>query len=587
MDSQIEEIKKRIDIAEFIGAYIPLKKLGRNFKGLCPFHQEKTPSFTVSPERQIWHCFGACGEGGDAIKFLMKLENLTFSEALQVLAEKAGVKLKKADFHDQDWLQKEKDLRINTLAAEYFAYVLTNTHWGEKALTYLEKRGIKNSTSKLFQIGYAPSSWDSLLRFLKKKKFSEEEVHTCGLLVKNDRGHYYDRFRGRIMFPIKDARGNIIGFSGRLLDQDSAQAKYINTPETFLYHKRESLFGIHLAKEAIKQKQNVFLVEGEFDMVTPYQMGVKNIVAIKGSAVTKEQLMVLRRFTSCITLTLDSDNAGDEAMRRAIEEAEGMEFEINVVQFVEGKDPDEAARKNAISFHQALNSKVSFYDYLLSSAKKRYPYQEAFGKKKIAEEMTPYLLRIKNPIVQAHYVKKLSQLIDLSEQSVFQLFRKESLKKKMKFVSPVKKQVTEKRREELIQKYLVSFILQSDNPYQISEHVFREAQIEDFTLRAVQRICEMFVEYRQTHPDRFDGIEFNNLLSAELQPVSDEIYLFATLESELMKEGVEKLSMEVKKYSLKRQIAALLDKSDEEKNKEKLPLLLQNLKEVEKRLSSL
>ncbi len=286
MEDVIAEIKKKIDIISFIGSFISVKKSGRNYKALCPFHQEKTPSFVISPDRQIWHCFGACQDGGDIIRFLMKWENITFIEALRELAEKAGVKLAKVNLEDKTWKKKERLLSINFLASEFFEYILQKTSIGEKAQSYLKKRKLDPRISKKFQLGYAPASWDSLLNFLKKKKFSEYEIVESGLMVKSERGRIYDRFRGRLIFPIKDARENVIGFSGRTLDENVKEAKYINTPETPLYHKRETLFGINVAKEAIKNEKNVMIVEGEFDVISPFQQGIENIVAIKGSALT-------------------------------------------------------------------------------------------------------------------------------------------------------------------------------------------------------------------------------------------------------------------------------------------------------------
>src|SRR3989344_690284 len=275
MENIIESIKRKIDIIDYINSFIPLKKTGRNYKSLCPFHQERTPSFVVSPDRQIWHCFGSCQEGGDIFKFLMKWENLTFSEAIKELAEKAGVKLTKLDLADKVWKKKEKLYAINTLAAEFFEYVLEKTGFGKKAFEYLKNRSLDAKLIKKFQLGYAPMSWDSLLKYLGKKKFTGSDIFESGLLVKSPRGSMYDRFRGRLIFPIKDARSNIIGFSGRSLEDIPKEAKYINTPETLLYHKRETLYGIDLAKEAVKKEKNIILVEGEFDMITPYQMCIK------------------------------------------------------------------------------------------------------------------------------------------------------------------------------------------------------------------------------------------------------------------------------------------------------------------------
>ncbi|MEK7177415.1 MAG: DNA primase, partial [Patescibacteria group bacterium] len=334
MENQIEEIKRKIDIVEFIGSFVTLKKVGRNFKAVCPFHQEKSPSFVVSPDRGIWHCFGACGEGGDSIKFLMKWENITFIEALKELAKKTGIKLilNKISFEDKIWQKKERYLGMNQLASEFFHYILSKTDFGKKASEYLKGRLLNKSIIDKFELGYSPSSWDSLKLFLKKKKYEEEEVFENGLLVKSERGSYYDRFRGRLMFPLKDSRNNVLGFSGRILSGgNDKEAKYVNTPETPIYHKRECLFGINLALEEIKKQKNVYIVEGELDMITPYQHGYSNFVAVKGTALTNEQLKLLKRYTDKITLMMDADVAGIESIKRGIDEAEKFDFEIRVV----------------------------------------------------------------------------------------------------------------------------------------------------------------------------------------------------------------------------------------------------------------
>ncbi|MEK7070243.1 MAG: DNA primase, partial [Patescibacteria group bacterium] len=290
----IEEIKRKLDVVEFIGSHITLKKAGRNFKANCPFHQEKSASFVVSPERQIWHCFGACQEGGDVIRFLMKWENIPFVEALQELAKRTGVKLDTFDIQDSQWKKKEALIRVNNSAKDFYHYILTQSAIGKKAREYLAARNINEKIIETFQLGYAPQSWDSLIKFLIKKSFAQADLKDTGLTVTGKNNSLYDRFRGRIMFPINDTRGNNIGFSGRVLVEEDSKdgAKYVNTPETPLYHKRESLFGIHLAKDAIKKEGNVFLVEGEFDAISMYQSGVKNVVAIK-AVYEDDEIMII------------------------------------------------------------------------------------------------------------------------------------------------------------------------------------------------------------------------------------------------------------------------------------------------------
>jgi DNA primase len=588
MENQIEEIKKKIDIIEFIGSFITLKKVGRNFKANCPFHQEKTPSFVVSPERQIWHCFGGCGDGGDIIKFLMKWENITFIEALKELAQKAGVPLKNVDYEDRIWKKKERYFMMNAQTSEFFEYLLNKTKFGKKGLEYLKNRDIKVPIIKKFQLGYSPSSWDSLRLFLKKKNYSDEEISENGLLVKNSRNQYYDRFRGRLMFPLKDARGNIVGFSGRILETESKEAKYINTPETPIYHKRETLFGIDLARDTIKKEKNVFIVEGEFDMITPYAYNFSNFVAIKGAAITTEQLMLLKRYTDKITLFLDTDEAGEEAMKRGIVEAEKMDFDIQVIKINFAKDPDEAVRKNLNAFKKAVEKPIPIYDFIIESAVKKYSDDTPFNKKKIGDEVIPYVERIVNPIVKSYYVKKIAKLLNVEEEGVTNLISK--IKRKIEQKTNYKLNVIPRNKEErqlIIEKYLLSLVFQSEDVDKMSTLIFSVIKSEDFSLPVYKKICSNFLDKKETGK-KFDVNSFVNHLPAEVRPVFDEIYLFDSSEHNLSKENIEKLMFELKRFSLKNQIKKILEeKSENKENNSQLVTITNSLKEVEKKLLSL
>jgi DNA primase len=588
MENPVEEIKKKIDIIDFIGSFITLKKAGRNFKALCPFHNEKTPSFVISPERQIWHCFGACGDGGDVIRFLMKWENITFIEALRELAQKTGVKLTRISLEDKIWKKKERHLTMNLLAAEFYQYILNKTKFGKKGLSYLEKRAIKTPIIDKFQLGYSPNSWDSLKFFLKKKKYEEEEISENGLLVKSEKGSYYDRFRGRLMFPIKDSRDNVIAFSGRSLDEKDKQAKYINSPETFLYHKRETLFGINLAKDEIKKQKNVYLVEGEFDMITPYQNGFSNFVAIKGTALTNEQLLLLKRYTDRITLVFDSDIAGEESMKRGIEEAERLDLETRIVRFETGKDPDEVARNDLTAFKKAVDKPIPIYDYLIDIARKKYPDDNSFSKKKIGDEVVPYIERIINPIVRSHYVKKIARILDVSESSIENLIGQ--IKRKKRQVSSFKISVSKpvpEGRELIVEKYILSFVLQDENIKEIGKKIFNMIKPEFFLLPSYQKIAQSIVEILDKR-DKFDINQFGQELADELRPIFDEIYLFASSDHNLTEENIDKLAREIKRFYLKRKIKMILTEKEENEDKKKqLTVLSDELKEVEKKLVSL
>lgn len=590
MDSPTEQIKKKIDIVEFIGSFISLKKSGRNFKAVCPFHQEKTPSFVVSPDRQIWHCFGACQEGGDIFRFLMKWENITFIEALRELAEKTGVKLQRITIEDKVWKKKERLILMNRLAGEYFNFILFKTDFGKKALDYLNKRQINKKIANKFQLGYAPQSWDSLLRFLKKKKFLDEEILEGGLVVKGERGGSYDRFRGRLIFPIHDARGNIIGFSGRTMDEKEKTAKYINTPETQIYHKRESLFGINLAKEAIKKQNSAVLVEGEFDMINPYQHGFENFVAIKGSAVTKEQLMLIKRYTNKIILALDADTAGEEAVKKGISEAEILDFETNVISFDFAKDPDEAIKTDLERFKKAVSKPVPVYDFIIETAKKKYPENDPFSKKRLADEVIVYIEKIRNPIVQSYYVKKLAGILDVNERSIEILIRRTRQKEKMyQGFRPVKKKTDETTRGITVQKYLLSLMFQSKDPYKTSEKIFKIISFEDLIIPSHYKIVDSLIRFQKKYPTGFNLNQFVKDLDKELQPVLDELYLFASTEIGLEKEKLERLIYEVKKIALKKNLGKILSSTEGEKkeSEDKIKNLNTQLKEVEKKLTTL
>jgi len=462
---QLEEIKRKIDIVELVNSYVPLKKAGRNFKALCPFHSEKTPSFVVSPERQIWHCFGACSDGGDIFGFLMKIENLDFGEAVRELAKKAGVKLTRYQ-PSEDERNKQLLYEINHLATEFYHFLLLNHPSGKKALDYILGRGIKKDSLLLFKIGFAPDSWQSLQAFLVGKKgYKVQDLERVGLVIKTQKGDFYDRFRGRLMFPLKDYHGNIRGFAGRLLDPQAKEAKYVNTPETFIYHKSELLFGSSEAKEEIKKKDQAVLVEGELDMISSFQAGVKNVLAIKGSALSEPQVKLISRFTQNLVFALDQDLAGDQAARRGIETAEAGRMMIRVVESKEGKDPDEIAQKNPTLWRELVQKAVPVYDYLLDSAFKRFDGQTIEGKRKISGEFILALTKISNEIVRDHYVRELANRLQVGEEAILKEIGKTKASQmetgvgQALFTKPAAGK--EKLKREVLEDYLLSLAFQS------------------------------------------------------------------------------------------------------------------------------
>ena len=588
IENPIEEIKRKIDIVDFIGSFITLKKTGRNFKALCPFHQEKTPSFIVSPERQIWHCFGACNEGGDIFKFLMKWENITFVEALQELAKKTGVSLKKISLEDFVWRKKERLFSLNELSADFFHYLLAKSNVGKRAREYLKKRNVDLKIIEKFRLGYAPDSWDSLFKYLLKKNYLFDEIKDSGLVVTSGK-RVHDRFHGRLMFPIFDIRNQIIGFSGRLLTQKKDEGKYINTPETLLYRKRETLYGINLAKEAIKKNDEAILVEGEFDMITPFSMGIENIVATKGTAVTKEQLMLLKRLTKKIILSLDSDLAGLEAARRVVRESENLDVELNVVVLDFAKDPDEAVRVNLSRFKKLLKKPTTIYDFFIDLAFKNNPEDNAFSRKKIVEEVADLVDNIRNPIVRGYYIKKLASIVALSEKTIEQYFRQrrlqENRKKNLILITSTKKQ----KREIILEKYLLSQLFQTEEKKTLLDKIFLVLEEKDFLIPVHFKILKAVDEYLKNSSQENQEIDIKKFvknLDSSLVPVFDEIYLYADYQTEAQF-LLDQVLYEIKKYSLKRQIGQLLKNDDDSKKEEKIKQLNDSLTQIEKKLVKL
>ncbi len=578
-----KEIKDRIDIVDFIGSYIEVKKSGRNFKACCPFHQEKSPSFIISPERQIWHCFGACHVGGDVISFLMKWENITYGEALRELAQKVGVRLDN-EVADEFFKQKDRLYAMHEAAEAFYHYVLMSTQVGQKAREYLALRTVRSAVIKTFSLGYAPDSWDALLKYLTKKGFALSEMGEAGLVIKSPQGSYYDRFRGRIMFPIKDMRLNTVGFAGRLLDPQAKQAKYVNSPETPIYRKRETLYGIHVTKDAIRKDKYALLVEGEFDMIVPYQNGIEQVVAIKGSAVTQEQLRLLKRLAPKVLLMLDTDEAGQDAILRTIEAANEVEMEIYVVEYDGGKDPDEASRTSLIALKKAIASPTPIYDYLFRLAQKKHDLTSPFGKQRMSDEIVAVLQRINNPIVKSYYVKRLAEILTVSEESIYkQITFVRNRAKKRSIIQ--KKQQNVPSREHMLERYILSKMVQGDVEIDVMVAICGTLEEEDFTIPAYGKLMtmiRMFIQQEQSYNHQ----SFAHYLPAELVPAFDELYLFTTVTEakDLAQASLPKLAYELKRATLKRTITTLLTQDDPEAGGH-LADATKKLHEIEKKMA--
>ncbi len=419
-DPTLQEIKDRLNIADVISSYIQIKKAGSSFKALCPFHSEKTPSLQISPQKQIWHCFG-CGEGGDIFGFVMRYENVDFKEALKILADKAGVQLpqyRPADPREQS--EKELLLRINDFASRFYHKILLEDKAGGPALEYLKNRGLTEGTIKQWQIGYAPDDFYALEQALTKKKVSPEDMVKAGVSAKNERGQIYDRFRGRVTFPIFSYMGDVVGFSARILHDDGKSAKYINSPETLIYNKSQTLFGLNFAKDEIRRKDEMVIVEGQMDCISLQQAGFKNVIASSGIAYNEQAVAftLAHRLSKNIKLCFDADSAGQMAVKKAGEMLVRLGFRVKVVVLEQVKDPDELVRKSPGLWEKAVAEAVWFLDLQMDIAEKKFAQDPVAQKHYLSEEVIPLLGAVTDPLEQDHYVRKLMEKFNISERVI-------------------------------------------------------------------------------------------------------------------------------------------------------------------------
>lgn len=417
MATDIQAIKDRIDIVQLIGEYLPMKKAGANWKANCPFHHEKSPSFMVHQEKQIWHCFG-CGKGGDIFSFVQEIESLEFIEALKLLAKRAGVEVTMDRRSESNQSLRNRLLEINSAAAYFFHHVLLELPGAENARHYLDQRQLKKQTILDWQVGYAPDQWELLTKYLLKKGFGIDDLVASGLTIKRDgadartgRG-FYDRFRGRIMFPICDPHSNVVGFTGRILvETENSGGKYVNTPETLLYEKSRILYGIQRAKTEIKSKDLAVLVEGQMDVIACHQAGMTNVVAASGTALTYEQIKLLKRYTNNIAMAFDADSAGERAGKRGIQIAiaEDMKVKVIVIPSGAGKDADECLKKNPAVWFGAVEKAQNIMDWYFNITLRGINKSDINAKKRASEILLDEISRIPNGVERDEWLKRLSE----------------------------------------------------------------------------------------------------------------------------------------------------------------------------------
>jgi DNA primase len=426
MNNNVEEIKARLNIVDVVGEYVRLTKAGANWKGLCPFHGEKSPSFMVNEEKQIFHCFG-CTKGGDVFTFVQEIESLEFREVLKLLAEKAGVELQEYKGGQQVHDDKKRIMAALELATKYYEKQLQENSGSQAIKKYLHERGINDESILKYRLGYAPSGWDNVLKFLLNEGFALAEINKTGLLVEKSQdsqagkqdSRYYDRFRDRIMFPITDAMGGIVGYSARVTPgQDETQAKYINSPESLVYHKGKALYGIFNAKGEIKRKNYVLLVEGNLDVIAAAQAGIGNVVAVSGTALTPDQLTMLKRYTENIAMLFDMDAAGQQAAQKSADLCLSMGINVKIVTLTDGKDAADVAVKDPNLLLSAVKNATFAMEYFFAEALEKYDRNSADGKRQIVKEILSHVSHLESTVEKAHWIKKVAHQVDVEEKVI-------------------------------------------------------------------------------------------------------------------------------------------------------------------------
>lgn len=413
--STIDEVKQKTDIVDIISQDVRLTKSGKTMRGLCPFHTEKHPSFFVYPDQQSWHCFG-CNKGGDVFSFIMKKQGIEFGEALRFLAERAGITITSKSEPETDKKERERLHQLNLAVAQYFHNLLLNSPTAEKARNHLSGRGISTKAITDFQLGYSLNSWDALRQYLSERGYSENELLSAGLISQAEGGKTHDRFRNRLMFPIADNKGRTIGFGARALD-DSIP-KYLNSSQTPVFDKSSILYGIDKAAAAIRQKDMAVIVEGYMDAITAHQSGFINVVASMGTSITEKQVSILKNLSKNITLALDADVAGEEAMLRCVIYENSLDTEIKVVILPSGKDPDDVIKQDAKIWQHMLDEALPIIDYTFKKVTSGFDLTAAKGKAAAVDKLLPIISEIKNEVRRAHYLQKLAQLVKVNEQSM-------------------------------------------------------------------------------------------------------------------------------------------------------------------------
>jgi len=416
-----EEVKDRVDIVDVISDYVKLKKSGKNYKGLCPFHQEKTPSFTVNPANQFYHCFG-CGAGGDVFSFLMEIEHITFFESLKMTAERVGMELPNQSNHQKKVANfRDKIFEINMISAKFYNYLLLKHDIGEKALAYLKNRNYSEDDIKKYSLGFAPDKWTALYKFLKNKGYTKDEMVKAGLLVKKNEQKFYDRFRNRIIFPIFNSRSEVLAFGGRIIDDSINQPKYLNSPDTMVYDKSDNLYGLNWAKKYMRKSNNAIIMEGYTDVLTAHMNGIKNAVASLGTSLTEKQAKMLKRYVSKVYIAYDSDTAGAKATLRGLEILKEEGLNVKVIKLPEDTDPDDFIKlRGEKKFLNLKDDSLSLIEFKVDNIISSKNLRNADDRINTTHKIVEVLAQIKDPIEREVYTKEIAKKIDLDTDLLYQ-----------------------------------------------------------------------------------------------------------------------------------------------------------------------
>ena len=619
MLSPVEEIKNKLDIVEVIGQYLKLEKTGANYRALCPFHKEKTPSFFVSPSRQIWHCFG-CNAGGDIFTFVMRIENIEFKETLEMLAKKAGVRLRHES--PQARSHKQRLIDINKQAVVFFE----NNLWQNKeVIDYLHQRGLKDETIKEFHLGWALDDWRGLSSFLIKKGFQPEEIVASGLAIskKNptninqNTGHkiqsadIYDRFRSRIMFPIDNSVQQTVGFTGRIFQGKNvlktikdieAIGRYVNSPQTLIFDKGMILYGLSKSKPHLYSQEETLLVEGQMDFLAVWQSGIKNVVAGSGTALTPNQLKILKRYNNTLILGFDMDEAGELAAERTIELALDKEFNIKILRLIEGKDladfidtKEKDKTEKGITIKELIKKAKPIMDFYFERAQKLGDKDNIQGKKTIASYFLPKIQKLNNVIEKSFWLNKLSRFLNIPEQAL-----REELEKLSKNKATINRGVIDENeslyefpitesllRIEIIAERIISFLIKSP---QLKKNALDYEEYFPHNFKEIFKVIKNISSAEEI--DRHNLIKLN--LGEEIKEKINQLGLRADYETELLegfnvslKDELEKELKELKKESIKRQMSEIeseIRNAEKDNDKKLLEGLMKKFNQLSKQL---